>query len=781
MGTESGTTGDADTETISKAGEAPKSRLSKASSAYNILKKLITRDETRSQKRAIIQGQIDGNAPYNSEELRRLGQAHRSNVNFREAEAARDARKTSYYELLMEVDSLVEVKLRPEVRNDENPVDVGEIIADEFTNMLIEWPGFWYNMLLHQQQMITWGIGNCYWENEIDWRFKAARAGAFLVPDETKSTRDDLDVLAIRHKYKVHELFAFIKDDETEEKSRDQGWNTQLIKELIIKSVNTGMNRDKWGLGTWESHQQMIKDNDLEYTYSETKRIPVSNMLVEEFDGTISHFIISEEEEYNKADRGSDTPGDFLFKKIGRYGNWSQAVCLFFADIGDGTYHSIRGLGAKIFAHCVLSDRLMNTTVDGALTSATILVEPSNEGQRERVRMVRIGPISVMPSGYNVIPHTSFQPNLEGLIGIKALLDANLNRNVGLQRPKVTETEKTPTEKTVGELHMKATAEAKLEKGDINMYYIQWDLLYQEVARRALNSSLTTADPGYKSAKKFIDACVKRGVSKELLKAKLLKFTAKRAIGYGSPVMKSLITADILSVSPYFDERGKDNAVRDYVAARAGQHGVNRYKPAQDRNKIPSSEHSIASLENNDLREGSNVIVGVDQLHVIHLLVHMQPLVQAADAFLKGQVSDSERLFQYFDIAMKHCAMHLDYLVDDPARKNEYAMFRKQFAELTRIHSTLQAQVGKMAKDREKQMQERAEVIRRAQENVQGDELKVELAKIEADLQLRVLKEQNNNAIRQAKAEHGMQIKEALALQDLKLKAAQAAQAGERE
>jgi hypothetical protein len=772
MSTEPKQTGDTDLETLSKRGKAPKSRLSSPKSAYNILKRLIDRDQTRSEKRAIIQGQIDGNSPYDNSELVRLGQAHRSNVNFREAEAARDARKTSYYELLMEVETLVDVKLKPKVRNDENPVDIGEIIAEEFTNMLTEWPGFWYNMLLHQQQLITWGVGNCYWENEIDWRFKAARAGSFLVPDETLSTMDDLDLIAIRHNYKVHELFKYVEDKETEKKSKAAGWDTKQIKELIIEAVNKGSNTDKWSLGTWESHQQMMKDNDLEYTYSVSQRIPIANILVKEFDGKISHFIISEDKEQTNEKDGESAK--FLFKKVKRYESWHQAVCLFFADIGDGTYHSIRGLGAKIFAHCVLSDRLMNTTVDGALTSATILVEPSNEAQKEKVRMVRVGPISVMPSGYNVIPHTSFQPNLQGLIGVKGLLDANLNRNVGLQRPGVTETEKTPTEKTVAELRMKATNEAKLEKSDINMYYIQWDLLYQEVMRRALNPSLTSVDDCYKSAKAFIDACIERGVPKELLKAELLKVTARRAIGFGSPVMKSLITADILSVSPYFDERGKDNAIRDYVAARAGTTGVNRYKPPRNRNQIPSSEHSHISLENNDLREGTDVVVGTDQPHVIHLMLHMRDLIQMADAYVNGQIQDVERAFAYFDVGLRHCAQHLDYLVDDPARQNEYRALRNQFSELVRIHTTMQAQVNKLSKDREQAAAEQAELMRRAQESVEDKELQIELAKIQSDLRLKVLKEQNNNAVRVAKAQHGMQIKEALAAQELRIKELQA-------
>ncbi len=74
--------------------------------------------------------------------------------------------------------------------------------------------------------------------------------------------------------------------------------------------------------------------------------------------------------------------------------------------------------------------------------------------------------------------------------------------------------------------------------------------------------------------------------------------------------MRGLISADILSISPFMDEKGKDNAVRDYIAARAGQRAVKRYKPATDRNQIPTNASSFASLENNDLREGQPCVVG---------------------------------------------------------------------------------------------------------------------------------------------------------------------------
>jgi hypothetical protein len=773
---------DTDLQPLSETGKPPKSRINSPKAAWDILNRMVKRDDQRSRKRAIIQGQIDGNPPYDENELKRLGQASRSNVNFRQAEQIRDKRKSSYYELVMEVETLVDIKtpkyseaIRQALLGVENP-DYGKIIAEEFTTMLRDWEDFLYTMFLHQEQLVVWGIGNCYWEDEVDWRFKAARVGSFLVPDETKSTIGDLDLMAIRTDYRVHELFEKVKDDETKQKSQDAGWDTELIIELLIASVNNSTDiKDNFQVGEWESLQQRIKDNDLYYTYAIQQKIKAAHVYVKEYNGKITHYIIPEDEEYNK-DK-NDNPRKFLFKKIDRYENWKNALRLFFLNIGEGTYHSVRGLGPKVFAACVLNDRMMNTMIDGGMAAATILLQPSNEAQKERIRLTRVGPFSVVPSGYNIMNHGSYQANINLLLGLKNVLDVGINRNVGLQVPDVIDSEKTPQARTLGEERDRITNEARLERGDITMYYAQLDSLFEEVLRRALNkNTVNDIDPGAKEARAFRKRCIDRGVPEDLLKPDQLKITAARAIGYGSPVMKGLISAEILSIAPYFDEVGKDNAVRDYVWARAGQRGVDRYKPIVNRNDVPTSEHTLAGLENNDHQEGTPTIVGIDQPHVIHLLVHMRPLMEIADAYIQGTFrGDLEQLYQYLTVALNHSAMHLDFMAQDPARVNEYNSYMEQFNQLVKLYSAVERQVRQLTQQRQAEAQAQQRAVQQAMEAAEDQKLQVELAKINADLQLRILKEQNNQQVREAKAIHGMRLKQALAENEIALKSAKAA------
>ena len=90
-------------QTISESGSIPDTRIKDACAAHTLISALKREDEPRSKDRARTRGMIDGNPPYNPSELRRLGQAHRTNLNFRDAEGYVKARQSSYYDLVMNV------------------------------------------------------------------------------------------------------------------------------------------------------------------------------------------------------------------------------------------------------------------------------------------------------------------------------------------------------------------------------------------------------------------------------------------------------------------------------------------------------------------------------------------------------------------------------------------------------------------------------------------------------------------------------------------------------
>ena len=82
-------------------------------------------------------------------------------------------------------------------------------------------------------------------------------------------------------------------------------------------------------------------------------RIPLADYLVKEFDGKITHVIMLDDGRISDARNLEDQDNDgMLFKKVGRYDDFTQVICPFFFDIGTGEWHSIKGLGPKIFDFC---------------------------------------------------------------------------------------------------------------------------------------------------------------------------------------------------------------------------------------------------------------------------------------------------------------------------------------------------------------------------------------------------------------------------------------------
>lgn len=726
-------------KTLSPSGAAPESRVESAEETHTMVQALIREDAPRARKRAMVQGQIDGNPPYDAEELRRLGQSHRTNLNTREAKGNHNARRTTYYELVMEVPCLVDVS----VDGDQPVLDHGQTIAEEMHNILWKWDGFLYNMMLHHDQIISFGAGPILFPDDIDWRFEAVEMGAVRVPRNSKASTADLDCCAITFEYPAHELYRRIETPEAANRSELQGWKPAVIKQAIIDAAARGTGST---LSDWEKIQQTIKHSDLTAGYVHMHPVYAAHFLYREFNGKISHAIV-----LDCADKTKNQ--DFLFRKVGRYASWQNALHLVLSEIGtNGKYHSVRGLDQETFAHSTLNDRLTSQIVDAAITSGTIVVQPGAAGtDSSKFRMARVGPFTVVPAGLEIVK-TDFNPQMQGLVQVLNLMRANLAGFAGLQSAMPDE-EQRAGRASLGVEKLRLSKEGQLERGLISFYYHQLDALYLEVARRLLNPRYTQFDAGYELRQEFIDRCIARGVPEDLLKIDKLHVTAMRSLGYGSPTMRRIDTDWLTGMTPHMDEIGRNNTFRDAAASRVGYRQVDRYFPKYDRNRIPTSEHSLAALENNDLREGQPVVVGVDQPHVIHLAIHTAPLRQMAENYLAGRIEmELQDLLRYFDAGLQHSAQHLDYLRGDRSREIDYGQYMQLFQELVRVYNRIGGDARAESQRKQTQAAAQQKALQDAMSREKDEKILLQLRELEGELALKQTKENNIQGIREQKA-----------------------------
>lgn len=715
------------------------SRIADAVAASRLVTDLEKEDQPRAKVRTTLRGMLDGNPPYDPQELRRLGQAYRSNVNFREAEGHINARKTSYSELVLETPSLVEVKIDPLLMQDA-PQAYGTVIAEEFNATVRSWDGFLFNIMQKQSEMVTFGVGITCFPDEYDWRFKAVQTGDFLVPPKTPANVDAMELVVIRYKYRVSELYSYIRTPEQEQYAQEAGWNTGAVKRAIAHAYDT--RASSYDAPTqWESVQQRLKNNDLIEGYTSVNPVAVHVMLWKEFDGRVSMGIL-----YNRQDKP-----EFLYRAVGRFASLSEVFALFVAEIGDGTYHSIRGLMAKIFPTCEVTDRFSNTLVDGAMLASTVLLTTPNTGRSAVPKVVRVGPLTVLPENFQAV-QGGFKPDLQGVVGVKNLLTQTLNSNVGLFRPDTDMLgDQRGPERTARDVSAQAMREARLEKTDINFYYQQWDRLYREMLRRLLNPKYPREAAGYAEAVEFKKRCKARGVPGNFLKSDSLTITAMRAVGLGSPVMRDFNSRELLALAPYLGPEGKKAAIYNRAVVLSGASNASKFI-LPDREETPGQELSLAKVENNMFELGKAALAAPDEDHVTHVKMHgslVQSIVENGQELLEEGKVTATALHATILMAVEHLGQHLEAMNGNPAMLPELEQGLTAFKAGQKATYRLAIAATNEQKAQIQQAQQAQEEMEALQ--AQADSTQVDMAKVQYDAQIKSMKVENNARLAEEK------------------------------
>jgi hypothetical protein len=762
-----------------KTGKAPEERVTSAFMVNAMADRYVYADQPRAIKRARVQAQLDGATPWNPKLLADTGQSDRSNVPFREGEGHVKARVTTYYNLIFDVKCLVTCAMTNPKLDDH---DYAGTIAGKFHDMLMEWPGFIYNMMLHQQEMVTHWSGPVYWPDERSWRFRAAKHGSFLVDSGADSTLDTLENCLIRGTYKAHELFwkfyattdeqeAGITDEDKRAVAAEHGWNYELAKELIV-AANTGATKsrdDQYQTSIWETIEQQIKNNDTLYSDAQSELIQVRHWYQREFRGKVSWYIIPEK--YPTKSQDEQPEKQFLFRQSNKYKDFTQVVCLFLTDIGSGSYHSGTGMGTRIYAHCAINDRMKNKMVDATDLAASIVVT----GDHKDVRKASIGRFTIIPTGVQIVPN-AFNPNIKDTLEVCEYLEKDLARNVGTDRPDMDDKGGKAMETATGE-RLRLSREGKLERTDIMLYYQQADQMLREIKRRVFLDGLAETDEAYESVQKFKKACKDAGVPEALLKDDAFSIEATRAVGFGSPAQAREIMSEVVSVAEHFPETGKVNAVRDYVTTLVGHRQVDRYCPEDDSAKDPTNQSSFAVMENSLMQLGEQVLVGRDQMHIAHLEVHMEPMQQIAKQFVStGGVGDNPLKVHDFMLAdLHHSAQHLDFIKSDPTRKPEYKKFTQMFDELLKVYSALDKTTKKLQQQLDEQRQ--AE-MQKLQAQPQDGKAQAEIMKVQASIALNQAAEAKRQQLSEVRLGHTMKLKDEMAANSMRIANEEAARKG---
>ena len=629
---------------LDEKGKPEKSRLKDVNSALSIFRSLQKADEASSINRSRVDSMFDGASPYDSKRLNASGQGLKTNLNFGEAQRLLDISLSAYVDLYSSLETLVEVRgtqgQRSEIKTQE------DIVSEELTHMLRSWPEFHNSYLRLCTTFVKHGTGVAYFDTPDDWKFRVGSFADILIPRQTPADENFVDIAIGRRQYHLHELFGFIKNEKA---AKSVGWDIAEVKRVIMENVTTqgrtGMNYTS----DWESYQAELKNNDLYHSY-QNPTVSVLHFWVREMDGSVSHFICAE-----------DKPKKFMYEKISRYEKPEQAFVMFTYGVGsNGTYHSIRGLGHRIFNHIQTSNRLRCQMIDGAMLGSAVMIQPENQRALDELSFTYYGAYAVLSPNVNIIEKavpnlsTAVQPALNDITNQLALNTDTVSTYGSQQSSPYRNKMQVVADMDVA---------TRLSGASLNLFYASWTRLMKEIVRRVVENKRRDG-----AVKEFYERCAVRGVQESFIKTLDISRTkAVRSIGSGSQANRFTALRELQAVSGQFDETGRKNLTRDIVATRVGHDLADRYMPQQEQER-PTIDLKIAYFENQDMMEGKPVPVVPNELHATHLQVHLPTLNQLLQQLDEG-VADPVQAFPALQAFYDHVSQTVQALAGDPMQK----------------------------------------------------------------------------------------------------------------
>ena len=641
-------------------------RVKDAPSAWAIFDQMRRDDEVSNQKRALVQAMFDGAPPYNQSDLNETGQGDRSNLNFDEGGALLEFSMSGYVDLFTSTEHFMRIRLKHGSFPEDEQIRYEHHLTTEFSNLLRQWKSFFSRFLYSCHHFVANGLSVCYHADPVDWRWEAAKFGDFFIPRMTKADPGALDVAGVVKNYSASELYRYISNEPA---AKAMGWDVPAVKALLLDRAKNGMADSKVDTRSWEDLQEAFKNNDLRIdTMPECSNIRLAILWVREHSQKWSQYIFED----------SGSVSKFLFAKRERYGEGRTPFTIYPYGIGsNGYYHSVRGLGYKIYPHIQTSNRMLNTTVDAAMLGSSLLVQPVDEQALNDLALTYYGPFAVLPPGNKVVERPMPDLQRSAMPVIREMSSRLQGKTGGYSSVGLFADEK---ERSRFEVEAYVARASKLSITALNLFYEPWQTHLREVLRRVFAPNYGQNMPGGTYVWDMRERLRQTKVpTKALDMIDFDRCTVVRAVGGGSAEARQMILDRLAQEAPALDDVGRKNLQRDRVANLVGYDLVDRYVAPNSESRT-TVDDKLAVLENAALVAGTPVDALSNEAHIPHLRRHMEWLAQTANQIESGAVDIVQVVEPMFRVHA-HATQHVVMGGADPAITQAVAGFRQQLQQ----------------------------------------------------------------------------------------------------
>lgn len=657
--------------------ENSNSRIKSPGDARSIFAKCWRDSEKRRETTSMVRNQLEGGLPYDPQDLISRGTGYMTNVNFRDAEAMRNRAIIPYWRMVHNVPNVISAQV---VTQSPDGWRWGKAFADAFDYALKVW-GVDYIMHFCAiiEDFVDYGVGSWIWPRDKS-TFQSCRYEDVLYPDGHSILREKSELVMIRDRLTVAELYKVAKAGED---SAYAGWH-QKEAERLLKMCMKEMDSQVDMESDFTAIMDKLQNNDLSYS-ARSGGVRVVHFYYRNHDGKINHAIIPES---GPADTESKEGEKFLCLEEDIVDSWEEAMGMVLWEVANMQVHGVKGFGIRNFHFAALLNRTKSQVVDSFNVSSSMNFRRRDAGAGEMPVVESFGPYNVWPQG---LEQLQVYPQARDAMQIIQMLESNQADNASVYRESQQPIGKVETARQADYL---AAMQGEVRENQSELFLVQiGECLFMPLFERLRNGT-------DKIAKAFQRRAVELGVPEKELKKLEVFVTAGASATLADPAMRQMTWDRIMQLRNEPGVKTRE-IVKGYIANLMGTQTMKQFV-VDDGMESDMLSVQEAVGENADMGQGFPIPVAMENNHVVHLPVHLEPLQAITQKFAQTNQFSQEDIMAVA-VGLDHCQEHLQFLQPDETRKNEFKQLNTIFMEVQSIARGMMAKAQQLAQQQQQQ------------------------------------------------------------------------------
>ena len=643
-------------------------RIKDVESARSMFSKFVQDNTLRSSTYVNTRNQLEGGRPFNPADLERQGNAWQTNVNFGDAQAARDRTLLPYWRAVHNAPKPASFSI------DSNAPDSGKwevALAECFDQFLKDWgQAYFVNYMRFAKNFVDYGPGLVMWGDLECARYEAVNVQRVYFPKNCTMDQDKWECVALVREMSGAELWSKIRTPKAEKDSTYVGWNSDAVKAAIVY----GKDGSTWDGRDFTKMQDMLVNNDITVT-SQFQPIEVVYLYVKQFSGKVGCYAFTKQAAGN----------DFLYAKDEYADRFQQILGPVWYDVGtDAMVHSIKGFGIKNYYFSVLQNRMKSRVCDGASIAMSMNFQRSADMPEEAPPVENYGPVNVFPTG---LTQMQTYPQFSQGLNVIEMLSQNSSENNSIYREQQQQVGETDT---ATQAKILASMQGDMTEASMAIYLAQvGENIFSQCFERLRKKGSKDKD-----AIKFRKRAKLKGVPENILDDGDIIVQTGASANMANPAVRAMKYQQAMAYSSragwntrWFDEQ--------YIADQFGANAVGKALLPEGENSKPMQRRQ-AMMENGDFGQAMVLPVDPSDAHPEHIDEHLKPLEGILQQYQQsgGQIDQSK--LPAMVITIEHTGQHFAFLEQDetqkPAFQALYPRFVKVQAAIKGIATRLQKQ-----------------------------------------------------------------------------------------